>query len=277
MSDLISVIIPTFNRAALLGRAIHSVMNQSYKNFELIIIDDGSTDQTEELLCEIGTKHNFKYCKKSNKGVAHSRNYGVSLATGQWYAFLDSDDEWHPDKLQKQIQFLKVNPHLKMVYTDEIWIRHEKRVNQKKIHQKHGGNIFEHCLKQCFIAPSSVLIHRELFLEVGGFDESLVVCEDYDLWLRISSAFEIGLLSSPLIVKYGGHEDQLSTKYFAMDKWRILSLQNLLMSKSLTSIQRDLVKQMIVQKGSLLRKGYLKYGHQDEAEALKIVLEKLLV
>jgi glycosyltransferase involved in cell wall biosynthesis len=218
--ELVSIIIPTFNRSTFLLRAIKSVLNQSYKNFELIVVDDGSTDDTEILLQDLITNKSIHYYKKSNGGVASARNFGAIKALGHWYAFLDSDDEWLPNKLQDQLSFLLNNSHLNIVYGEEIWMRNGVRVNQKKHHKKSGGHIFEKCLEQCLIAPSSVLLTKKLFEEKKGFDESFIICEDYDLWLKISSSHEIGFIEQPLIVKYGGHEDQLSTKYFAMDMWR---------------------------------------------------------
>jgi glycosyltransferase involved in cell wall biosynthesis len=263
MSELISVIIPTFNRSGVLLRAIHSVLNQSYKHFELIVVDDGSTDETERLLKPFIENQSIQYVRQDNKGVSSARNRGVSHASGEWLAFLDSDDEWLEDKLLHQIKFLNENFHLKIVYSDEIWMRNGVRVNQKKIHQKKGGWIFAHCVAQCLIGPSSVLLSKNLFTEMKGFDESYEVCEDYDLWLKISSRYEVGLIETPLIVKYGGHEDQLSTKFFAMDMWRLRALKNILNDDILSEEFRVLIKETMKKKGDILISGYQKYGNHD--------------
>lgn len=270
--ELVSVVIPTFNRSTFLVRAIKSVLNQTYKNFELIVVDDGSTDDTELQLQQFIANNSIQYFKKSNGGVASARNFGITKAQGHWYSFLDSDDEWLPNKLQDQISFLKANSHLNIVYAEEIWMRNGVRVNQKKHHHKSGGQIFEKCLEQCLIAPSSVMLTKKLFEEMKGFDESFVVCEDYDLWIKISSANEIGFIKSPLIVKYGGHEDQLSTKYFAMDMWRLKAMQNLMQSKSLSETHRNALIATMNVKGEILIKGYQKHGNLEAVEAVKAIL-----
>ena len=217
MTPLISVIIPTFNRAHVLLKAIDSVLKQTYKNFEVIVVDDGSTDGTTELLSSYIKEGKILYLKQENKGVSSARNFGVKSSKGDWLAFLDSDDEWLKHKLQKQVELLTERPDLRLVHGEELWVRNGKRVNQKKIHQKFGGFIYEKCLPLCLISPSAVMIERKLYEEMGGFDEEFTVCEDYDLWLKITSLYEVGFVSDPIIYKYGGHEDQLSHKYFAMD------------------------------------------------------------
>lgn len=275
MKDHISVIIPTFNRSSVLLRAIDSVLNQTYKNFELIVIDDGSTDDTETLLAPYIESQMIQYHKTQNKGVSASRNHGVALARGKWIAFLDSDDEWLAHKLTQQMAFLEKHAHLSIVYSDEIWIRNGVLVNKKTHHQKKGGWIFADCLKQCLIGPSSVLLSREMFDEMKGFDESFIVCEDYDLWIKISSKYEVGHISEPLIKKFGGHADQLSTRFFAMDSWRIKSMQKIFHDKTLSPENREKVIATMKEKGSILIKGFLKHGNQEAANELGKMLEQL--
>ena len=176
----VSVIIPTFNRSELLVRAIDSVLNQSFQDFELVVVDDGSTDSTFEAL---KIYKNIIYLKQQNLGVSAARNKGVEVSSGELIAFLDSDDEWLPEKLQKQIDFLKDNPKLKWCYTDETWIRSGVLVNKKKKHQKSGGDLFKPSLELCLIAPSSVLIRKSL-MDRYKFREDFKVCEDFDLWLK---------------------------------------------------------------------------------------------
>ena len=271
----VSIVIPTFNRAHLVARAIESVLKQSYKNFELIVVDDGSTDDTPIHLKSLIESGSIQFHQKENAGVASARNFGVSKTRGQWLAFLDSDDEWLPHKLQDQIEFLKAHQHLKVVYGEETWMRNGVRVNQKKHHKKSGGYIFEKCLEQCLIAPSSVLIERKLFDELNGFDESFIVCEDYDLWIKISSQHEIGFIEHPLILKYGGHEDQLSTKYFAMDMWRLKAMNNLLSKTFLSDEYQAAVKKIMLMKGTILINGYQKHGNSEEAEKVRQILNNL--
>ena len=214
----ISVVIPTYNRKHTLPRALDSVLAQSYQPFEIIVIDDGSNDGTFDLIKSkypsINLLESHKPSKSlkgySQKGVSVARNVGIKQSKGDWIALLDSDDEWIPDKLIKQVQLLKKNEGSVFCHTNEIWIRNGIRVNQHKKHQKYGGYIFKECLDICRISPSSALIHKSIFEDIGLFDESLKVCEDYDLWLRITSNYPVLFLDEFLIKKYGGHEDQLS-------------------------------------------------------------------
>ncbi len=268
----VSIIIPTYNRAHIVARAIESVLQQSYKHFELIVIDDGSTDDTAIQLKSFIENKSIQFHQKDNAGVASARNFGVSKSRGQWLAFLDSDDEWLPHKLQDQIDFLMAHRHLRIVYGEETWIRNGVKVNQKKHHKKSGGHIFEKCLEQCLIAPSSVLLERKLFDELNGFDESFIVCEDYDLWIKISSQYEIGFIEHPLILKYGGHEDQLSTKFFAMDMWRLKAMNNLLRKPFLSDEYQTAIKSAMLMKGRILINGYQKHGNFEEAENVRRLL-----
>lgn len=259
MNPLISVIIPTFNRAHVLLRAVDSVLKQSYKHFELIVVDDGSTDHTDELLSSYVREGKIQYLKQENKGVSSARNFGVRSSKGEWLAFLDSDDEWLKVKLQKQVDFLRERPDLRLIHGEELWVRNGKRVNQKKIHQKFGGFIYEKCLPLCLISPSAVMIERKLYEEMGGFDEEFIVCEDYDLWLKITSLYEVGFVPDPIIYKYGGHEDQLSQKYFAMDLWRIKAMLQILKSRTLTEEQQAATSSEITRKARILKLGYEKH------------------
>lgn len=272
MSQLISVIIPTYNRSTLILRAIDSVLAQTYHNFEIIVVDDGSLDDTANKLLPLIEAKIIKYYLNPNAGVSFSRNFGADIAQGEYLAFLDSDDEWLPHKLNEQIQFLNENKHLKIVYGEELWVRNGKRVNQKVIHKKSGGWIFKACVEQCLIGPSSVLIDKSFFLELKGFDEQFIVCEDYDLWLRISSIVEIGFLSKPQIIKHGGHADQLSTKYFAMDMWRLKSMAAILINRKLSEEDRLCVVESMKLRGNILMQGYQKHGNTKEY----LLVEKIL-
>lgn len=256
----ISVVIPTYNRYEFLQRALESVFSQTYKASEIIVIDDGSTDNTSEIQKDFPQ---IKYIYQTNSGVSSARNLGILNAVNEWVAFLDSDDTWHENKLQAQVAFHKENSVILMSYTDEQWIRDGKEVNIPKKFKKYGGEIFEKSLEFCNIAPSSVLIHKKLFVEVGYFDESLEVCEDYDLWLRIALKNKIGLIDKKLITKYAGHGDQLSFKYWGMDRFRVLALEKLLTLCD-NSKQYELIKQVAQKKYNLLLKGAKKYDKLSE-------------
>ena len=249
----ISVIIPTFNRKETLKRAIQSVVMQSYTPYEIIVIDDGSDDGTKEWL-----KDNFpnvKYIYQMNSGVSSARNKGIKFARGDWIALLDSDDEWLPSKLKDQANEIESNPAAKFLHTNEIWIRNGVRVNQMKKHKKYGGYIFEKCLDMCRISPSSVLIKKDIFDEIGMFDETLKVCEDYDLWLRFASKYPVHFLDQPLIKKYGGHSDQLSKVDDGIESYRIRSLKKIMNSGILNKKQKTITKDVLVKKMYIYAKG----------------------
>jgi len=249
----ISVIIPTFNRKETLKRAIQSVVMQSYTPYEIIVIDDGSDDGTKEWL-----KDNYpdvKYIYQMNSGVSSARNKGIKFARGDWIALLDSDDEWLPSKLKDQANEIELNPAAKFLHTNEIWIRNGVRVNQMKKHKKYGGYIFEKCLDMCRISPSSVLIKKDIFDEIGMFDETLKVCEDYDLWLRFASKYPVHFLDQPLIKKYGGHSDQLSKVDDGIESYRIRSLKKIMNSGILNKKQKTITKDVLVKKMYIYAKG----------------------
>jgi glycosyltransferase involved in cell wall biosynthesis len=228
----IAVIIPCYNRAHMLGRAVDSIFSQQLQPGEIIVVDDGSTDDTESL---IRTNYGAEvhYLRQPNAGVSAARNRGLRFSSADWLAFLDSDDTWLPEKLALQWAALQSLPDCRIIHSNEIWVRNGRRVNQMPKHRKYGGRIYQRCLPLCVISPSSVLIHREVFEEVGLFDESLPACEDYDLWLRISAKYPVHYIEEPLIVKHGGHLDQLSRRYWGMDRFRIQALVKMLGSDCL--------------------------------------------
>ena len=262
---LVSVIIPTFNRGYCLEESIRSVLEQSFIDFELVVVDDGSTDNTSELVRRFPAVKLIRLEEK-NRGVSFARNRGVVEAQGDWVGFLDSDDLWEQGKLATQVKWIERHPDLQAVYTDEIWIRNGLRVNPMNKHRKYSGDIFRYCLPLCIVSPSSVLLRAKVLSEVGGFDESMPVCEDYDLWLRIAKRYPFHFIEEKLIVKRGGHEDQLSRKYWGMDRWRVYALEKLLKENRLDEEQRDLVVTMLIEKCEILINGYGKRGKNSEKE-----------
>lgn len=240
-----------------------SVYRQTQSPHEVVVVDDGSTDNTTAMITR--EFPDTRYIFQPNQGVSSSRNLGIRLTSGEWVAFLDSDDEWLPTKLAVQIEQLRTNPTMRICHTDEIWIRDGTRVNPMKKHTKFGGWIFQHCLPLCAISPSSVLIQRSLFDEIGLFDETLPVCEDYDLWLRICSCLPVLYVDTPLLIKYGGHPDQLSRKYWGMDRFRIRALQGVLAMGHLTHEDRDAAIETLIRKASVYAKGARKRGKFAEA------------
>ncbi len=231
----ISVIIPTYNRIDLIGRALCSVYAQNDLITEVIVVDDGSTDRTVSLVKAKFPK--VLVISQERCGVSHARNRGIEAAQGEWLAFLDSDDKWLKNKIRLQIDTIRKDPKTRFVHSDEIWIRHGKRVNPMKKHKKQGGYIFKDCLKRCLISPSSTMLHRSIFEEFGEFDENLQLCEDYDFWLRITAILPVSYIPTPLIQKYGGHSDQLSRSQWGIDRYRIQSLEKIIASRILTPEQ----------------------------------------
>ena len=258
----VSVIIPTFNRFSLISRAIDSVLNQTIKPFEIIVVDDGSSDNTSTFI-----KNNYKsvkLIKQNNLGVSKARNVGIKNSSGDWIALLDSDDEWKNNKLEVQIKSLSEYDYYSVCHTNEIWIRNGIRVNQKKRHQKYGGDIFDKCLDICRISPSSIIFKKNIIDEVGWFDEGLPICEDYDLWLRITANFKILFIDKPLVIKYGGHSDQLSKSVNGIEAYRIKSLENLLSNTKLIKDYKLLTIKMLITKLGIYKKGLLKRHKTNE-------------
>lgn len=261
-NPLVSVIIPTFNRGWILKEAIDSVIAQNFEDFELIVIDDGSSDNTPDILNLY--KNDIIAFTQNNKGVSAARNKGIALSSGRFIAFLDSDDLWMQNKLSTQVDFFNENHDALICQTDEIWIRNNVRVNPKRRHKKLSGMIFEHSLGLCMVSPSAVMIKRKLFDEVGLFDEDLPACEDYDLWLRISCSHPVYLIDTPLIIKRGGHTDQLS-RLPALDKYRIKALNKIIASGLLSEEQHRAAIKTLKEKCAIYANGCLKRERTDEA------------
>ncbi len=263
----VSVIIPTFDREVLIERAIMSVICQRSFEGEILIVDDGSTDATRALVSKIKRNHRgiIRYLYSENRGPAAARNRGLAAAKYNLIAFLDSDDHWRKGKLQNQIECMIENPEYLICHTAEKWLRRGEHLNQKKKHQPRHGDIFSHCLQLCGVGMSTVMVKRDLFEQIGYFDETLPCCEDYDFWLRASSRYPFLLLAEPLTVKEGGREDQVSYQYrVGMDKFRIDAIVNLLSDAALTKTQRDLALVELRKKCTVYGKGCMKHGKVEE-------------
>ncbi len=262
-TEPVTVIIPTFNRRALLGRAIDSVLSQDYEVFELLVIDDGSEDGTDEFVATYGNK--LRYLFQDNLGAAAARNTGIKAARYDLLAFLDSDDSFAPGKLKMQALAMANQPEFLVSHTDEVWYRRGEFLNQKDKHAREGGDIFHRSLEMCVVGMSTVMARAELFKRIGLFDESLPCCEDYDLWLRASSRFPFLLVPEQFTVKEGGRDDQLSRIHrVGMDRFRIASITKALDSGELDSGQEKLARQELERKCRIYGEGCLKHGRQDE-------------
>ena len=262
-SGSVSVVIPTHNRVELLRRALRSVVGQTRPADEIIVVDDGSEDATREVVnAEFAS---VRYLWQANQGVSAARNRGIAESTSRWIAFLDSDDEWRPAKLERQLTALATEPEFRVCHTDEVWIRDGRRVNPGQKHAKQSGWIFQSCLPLCAMSPSSVMIDRSVLDDVGRFDEELVACEDYDLWLRICSRYPVLLVDEPLVVKHGGHPDQLSRCTWGLDRYRIRALENILGSGGLTPADRAATLRTLLEKIDIYTAGVRKRGREAEA------------
>ncbi|MBF0302952.1 MAG: glycosyltransferase family 2 protein [Desulfamplus sp.] len=325
MPTTVSVIIPTFNRGWCILDAIKSVLDQDYfhnrrisinsnnQPIEVIVVDDGSTDNTYEIITDfindlvieqrILSKKQPKIgqgmlskeqpqklvnlLRQENRGVSAARNLGIAQSQGEFIAFLDSDDLWLPDKISCQIDFFRKNPDAMICQTEEIWIRNGRRVNPKNKHKKLSGMIFEPSLHLCLVSPSAVMMRREFFDIKGLFDESLLACEDYDLWLRTATDMPIWLVDKPCIIKKGGHDDQLSSNH-SLDKYRIRSILNLLerdtmgsdanldknkisCGRLLTDVKRDAAIKVLCEKCNIYSQGCLKRGKIEDAEYYNMI------
>ena len=268
----VSVIIPVYNRAEYLRHAVESVLNQTHPYYEVIIVDDASTDNTAETAASFDDERIRVIQNDQNRGVSYSRNRGIFESRYRLIALLDSDDAWLPNKLEFQTAFLDKHSTLNVVHTEEIWIRNGVRVNQKKHHRKSGGDIFVRSLELCLMSPSSIMLKKNIFDRYGFFDEELIVCEDYDMWLRITAAEEVGFIETPLIQKYGGHSDQLSRAYPAMDRYRVKSLLKIMQNVSLTDEQLAALKKTAVNKLSILINGAKKRGRSDDVKEYEEML-----
>ncbi len=268
----ISVVIPTFNRVGTLQRALTSVFAQNYPLHEVIVVDDGSTDGSADMVRRHFPQVKYRY--QANRGVSAARNYGIAQSGGDWVAFLDSDDEWLSGKLRTQAEALQRRQDMRVCHTEEIWIRNGKRVNPMHKHRKSGGWIFRSCLPLCAMSPSSIVVHRTVFEQAGVFDESLPACEDYDLWLRITARFPVLFVEQPQIVKYGGHADQLSKRYWGMDRFRIRSLEKILDINILDNQDREAAVRILLQKCDIYRQGALKREKREEAGHYQRLIER---
>ncbi|TAL16235.1 glycosyltransferase [bacterium] len=262
----VSAIIPTFNRREFAAEAVRSVLSQTFDDFELIVVDDGSEDSTAAFLEETFADPRLRVIRQGNRGVSAARNTGVGQSRGEFLAFLDSDDLWTEEKLRLSRKALEEHPEAALVYTEEIWHRRGKWANPCSHHAKRSGWIFPHCIPLCIISPSSAVIRREAFMKAGGFDESLPACEDYDLWLRLTSRHSVHLVEEKLIIKRNGHEGQLSAIHFAQDRYRVAALWKIALDEEVRGDWRIEALKAIAEKSHIVAEGALKRGNVERSE-----------
>ncbi len=257
----ITVVIPSYNRRASLARALNSVLEQTRAVDQIVVVDDGSSDASAAMVTREYPA--VELIRQPNCGVSAARNRGIDAACGDWIALLDSDDVWLPHKIARVRDAVARHPGFALYHSDEIWIRHGRRVNPKRKHRKRGGRIFRHCLPLCAISPSAAVIRRNTLVELGGFDESLPACEDYDLWLRLCGRYPVHFIDEPLVTRFGGHADQLSARYPAMDRFRVRALARLLDESCLAADDARAARETLQRKLAILLAGARKHGNRD--------------
>lgn len=265
----VSVIIPTYNREKLLRRALDSVAGQSYCCDEIVVVDDGSTDNSRSVVMEFKSHCPVpvRYLFQENKGPAAARNLGIRESRYSVLAFLDSDDHWQKKKLALQYSSFAKHSDIMISHTNERWLRRGQHLNQKKKHQPGNGDVFKHCLQLCAVGMSTVMVRKELFEQVGFFNEKYRCCEDYDMWIRTSCRYPFLLVEHPLTIKEGGREDQVSHQYrIGMDKLRITSILELVQGQCLSSEQKQMAYDELRKKCFVYGKGCLKHGKTEEGE-----------
>lgn len=268
-----SIVIPTYNRKDFLKIALASVLKQTFSDYEVIVIDDGSTDDTKEIIKTLKNK-NLRYFYQKNQGPAAARNKGIRAARGKFICFLDSDDRFCREKLEVTRQYIKKYPNYKVFHTEEIWYRNNRLLSEKKYHKKPTGQVFKQALKLCCISPSTTVIEKKIFSKIGLFDNNLPVCEDYDLFLRLTSKYSVFLIPKHLTIKEGGHPDQQSTKYPSIDTFRIYALKKILKDGDLNNADYSTAYQELKQKCTIYIKGASKRNKLKEANEYRQLITK---
>lgn len=258
-----SVIIPTYNRAEFLKICLESVLSQTFEDFEVIIVDDGSQDNTENIMAKFNDTR-IRYIRQDHYGVSLARNIGLNHSRGKFICFLDSDDRFRKEKLSVTYEYIKRYSQYKIFHSEEMWYRNGSYLPQKQYHQKPSGYVFSQAVKLCCISISTAAIEKTVFKDIGYFDPDLPACEDYDFWLKATCKYPVFLIEKHLTIKEGGHPDQQSKKYPAMDKFRIYALQKILKSGSLNPADFETARKELVSKCSIYIKGAVKRKKTEE-------------
>jgi glycosyltransferase involved in cell wall biosynthesis len=270
MSDnlpLVSIILPTYNCAAFLSHSIGSILAQTYNSYEIIVVDDGSTDNTKEVLYPFIQR--IKYIRlEQNKGLPMARNIGISSAQGKYIAFIDADDLWLPEKLQTDIEYFETHPEVSMVYSKHINMDEKGNdLNGNTKRQLPSGNIFTQLFsEQNFIITSSVVVRKEIFETTGLFDEQLFNCQDWDMWLRIAFHFQVAGIGKPL-VKYRHNPHSLSknrNNVLKYQKMVIDKIYNKFKDKE-NGIHEKLYKKRLASHYAKAGRYYLRIGNKNRA------------
>ena len=258
----------------MIGEAVASVLAQTVRGFSLVVVDDGSTDATAAAAraAVAGATIPCAVVTQPGRGVAAARNAGVRATTEPWIAFLDSDDLWMPAKLERQLAWAATHPTMRLNQTEERWLDGGRHRNPRAWHRKEE-RVFRRSVARCLVSPSAVMIARDLYDRTGGFDETFPVCEDYEYWLRITAHEPVGLVPETLVVKRGGHRDQLSRSTWGLDRWRVAALVKLFATTALDDDDHALVRATVVEKCAILAAGAERRGRVDEADRYRRLAE----
>ena len=260
--------IPVYNRSGgMLEKAIQSVLGQSYRDFRLVVVDDGSSDDLSAEKESVEEAGHRWICSRKNRGVAAARNLGAGAANSDWISFLDSDDIWRPEKLERQVEWHRRHPDVRISQVKEKWVRNGSEVRRPKHWLQREGDLFFNSILRCSIGPSCVMMRRDLWTETKGFDETFRVCEDYELWLRICRVEQVGLVpGKALTMKTAGHGDQLSVTVPALDRYRVFALLKMMRDNGLSAVHKEWVAEGIQRKSAVLTKGARKRGSLADAQ-----------
>jgi glycosyltransferase involved in cell wall biosynthesis len=268
----VAVVVPVRDRAALVVEAVRSVLAQTYRDFALVVVDDGSADDSAAAAAKTlaGAPPGSRVLRQPPAGVAAARNAGAAAVDSAWIAFLDSDDLWEPTKLAVQMAWLAERPSYRIAQTSERWLDRGRHRNPRARHRKEE-RLFPRCLERCLVSPSAVAIRRDLYDALGGFDASFAVCEDYELWLRIALREPVGLVPETLVIKRGGHPDQLSRSTWGLDRFRVAALVKLLAQTALADDERTAIAAVLRAKCEVLASGAARRGRADEAARYRLL------
>lgn len=255
----VDVVIPAYGRPAQLKEAIASVQAQSFRDWRLWLVDDASEIPIAAEITAGDPRITLLRLPK-NRGPGYARNYGVSCGSAPLVAFLDSDDLWHPEKLERAVRAFAGQPELQWWHSNETWLRHGVPVRQKAIHRKQAGQFFERALERCLISPSAVVLRRQFFQLHGGFAPAFRLCEDYELWLRLLPKAPVGYSDHPLTTKRAGDWPQLSSAR-EIDRYRVLAMHRIwrLLRHELPEHWRTALLDECVRKCTLLLNGAKKH------------------
>lgn len=286
----VSVVVPTYNRKESVAEALRSVLAQTFRDFEIVVADDGSTDGTPvNLFQTLGAQpeaiealtrmnptsikpfsHAFsndslaiQYHYGINRGLSTARNRGIRAARSDFIAFIEAEDLWEPDHLKTQVDFLEMHPGSKVCRVSERNVKDGKpRVSRNS--STASGWIFEATLEASPMCTSAVLIHRSCFTACGAFDENLPACDEYDLWLRLASRYPVHYLEGPTVTRRSGRPDG-SSRAWGWDRFRVYALEKAFQSGHLSPTQRFLVAEQIVHKCERLVEGFRRQKSEERS------------